>query len=52
MEKTQDGDYDLILRLETNHSELIAIVKSVDRILSAVQHELMHLRLLHERIKR
>ena len=52
MKKTQDGDYDLILRLETNHSELIAIAKSVDRTVSAAQHELTHLRLLHERIKR
>ena len=52
MKKTQDRDYDLILRLETNHSELIAIVKSVDRTLSAAQHELTHLRLLYERIKR
>ena len=52
MEKTQDRDYDLRLRLETNHSELIAIVKSVDRTASAAQHELTHLRLLYERIKR
>ena len=52
MEKTQDRVCDLRLRLETNHSELIAILKSVDRTLSAAQHELTHLRLLHERIKR
>ena len=46
MEKTQDRDYDLILRLETNHSELIAIAKSMDRTVSVAQHELTHLRML------
>ena len=52
MKETQDRDFDLILRLETNHSELIAIAKSVDRTVSAAQHELTHLRLLYKRISR
>ena len=46
MEKTQDRVCDLKLRLETNHSELIAIAKSVDRTVSVAQHELAYLRLL------
>ena len=45
MEKMQDRVCDPRLRLETNHSELIAIVKSVDRTASVAQHELAHLRL-------
>ncbi len=46
MKKTQDRVCDLRLRLETNHSELIAIAKSVDRTVSVAQHELTYLRLL------
>ena len=50
--KHKTGIADLILRLETNHSELIVIAKSVDRTLDVAQHELTHLWLLYERLSR